>query len=67
MNKPLISLVTVCYNAENLLADTLQSAINQSYKNIELVIVDGNSKDKTKIIIKKYLKYIDVYKIYING
>lgn len=58
MNKPLISLVTVCYNAENLLADTLQSAINQSYKNIELVIVDGNSKDNTLQVAKRFQSHI---------
>jgi glycosyltransferase involved in cell wall biosynthesis len=58
MNKPLISLVTVCYNAENLLADTLQSAINQSYKNIELLIVDGNSKDNTLQVAKSFQSHI---------
>jgi glycosyltransferase involved in cell wall biosynthesis len=58
MNKPLISLVTVCYNAEKLLAETLQSAINQSYKNIELVIVDGNSKDHTLEVAKRFQSHI---------
>jgi glycosyltransferase involved in cell wall biosynthesis len=58
MNRPLISLVTVCYNAENLLAETLQSAINQSYKNIELVIVDGNSKDNTLEVAKRFQSHI---------
>jgi glycosyltransferase involved in cell wall biosynthesis len=58
MNKPLISLVTVCYNAENLLADTLQSAINRTYKNIELVIVDGNSKDNTLQVAKRFQSHI---------
>ena len=58
MNKPLISLVTVCYNAENLLAETLQSAINQTYNNIELVIVDGNSMDNTLNVVKRFENHI---------
>lgn len=58
MSNPLISLITVCYNAENLIADSLSSAINQTYKNIELVIVDGGSKDKTVEEVLKFKQYI---------
>ena len=58
MNSPLISLITVCFNAEGLINDTLQSAINQTYKNIELVIIDGGSKDNTVAEVKKYETYI---------
>lgn len=58
MNTPLISLITVCYNAEGLISDTLQSAINQTYKNIELVIVDGGSKDNTVAEAKKFETHI---------
>jgi len=56
--KPLISLITVCYNAELLLEATLNSAINQTYKNIELVIIDGGSSDQTVSIAKKFEQYI---------
>lgn len=49
-----ISLITVTYNSENTLADTLQSILAQSYSNIESIIVDGASKDNTLSIIKKY-------------
>lgn len=58
MSSPLISLVTVCYNAEALMFDTLNSAIQQTYKNIELVIVDGGSKDKTVEIAQQFKPYI---------
>lgn len=58
MQQPLISLITVCYNAEALIEATLQSAINQTYKNIELVIVDGGSSDHTVAIAKKFQPYI---------
>ena len=49
-----ISLITVTYNSEKTLAETLQSILAQKYSNIESIIVDGASKDKTISIIKKY-------------
>ncbi|MBA3025313.1 MAG: glycosyltransferase [Sulfurimonas sp.] len=52
--KPLISIVTVVYNGEEYLEATIQSIINQSYKNIEYIIIDGGSTDGTLDIIKKY-------------
>lgn len=58
MKNPKISLITVCYNAETLLYNTLNSAIQQTYKNIELVIIDGGSKDKTVEIAKQFQPYI---------
>jgi glycosyltransferase involved in cell wall biosynthesis len=54
MQHPLISLITVVYNGESLLADTLRSAINQTYKNIELVIIDGGSSDQTVAVAKQF-------------
>jgi glycosyltransferase involved in cell wall biosynthesis len=51
---PKISIITVCYNAENLIEQTIQSVLNQTYSNIEYVIVDGKSTDKTMEIIRKY-------------
>jgi glycosyltransferase involved in cell wall biosynthesis len=59
MNSPIkLSLITVCFNAEKLIEETLQSAINQSFKNFELVIVDGGSKDKTLEKIEAFKPYI---------
>jgi len=49
-----ISIITVCFNNEKTILDTLNSVLNQTYKNIEHIIVDGKSKDKTKFFIKKY-------------
>lgn len=54
MNKCLVTIVTVTYNAEELLEATINSAINQTYENIEYIIIDGASIDKTIDIIKKY-------------
>lgn len=53
---PLISIITVVYNGSKTLEQTIQSVINQSYKNIEYIIIDGVSTDGTIDIIKKYEK-----------
>jgi glycosyltransferase involved in cell wall biosynthesis len=58
MAQPLISLITVVFNGEELIAETLRSAVTQSYKNIELVIVDGASKDKTLEVAKQFQSHI---------
>lgn len=55
MNKtPLITVVTVCYNAVNNLEKTMLSVLNQTYDNIEYIVIDGGSKDGTVDIIRKY-------------
>lgn len=49
-----ISIITVCLNAENTIEDTFLSIFNQTYKNIEFIVIDGKSTDKTFKIIEKY-------------
>ena len=49
-----VSLITVCYNSKETIEATLQSVKNQSYSNIEFILVDGGSNDGTIDLIKKY-------------
>ena len=49
-----ITVITVCYNAEKVIEETIKSVVEQSYKDIEYIIVDGNSRDGTMDIVKKY-------------
>lgn len=53
-----VSIITVTYNSEKYLDDCILSVINQRYKNIEHIIIDGKSKDGTVDIIKKYENHI---------
>lgn len=49
-----VSIVTVTYNSAATVEDTIKSVINQDYKNIEYIIIDGLSKDSTLEIVNKY-------------
>jgi glycosyltransferase involved in cell wall biosynthesis len=49
-----ISIITVCYNTEATIEETINSVVAQTYKNIEYIIIDGNSKDATVSILNKH-------------
>lgn len=49
-----ISLITITYNSAKTLKDTLKSVVEQTYSDVEYIIVDGASKDKTVSIIEEY-------------
>jgi len=49
-----ISIITVCYNSASTIRDTFDSVLNQTYFDIDYVVVDGNSSDETVSIIKEY-------------
>ncbi|GIW67075.1 MAG: glycosyl transferase [Candidatus Parcubacteria bacterium] len=56
MNKPLVSVIIPTYNRANLLPKAINSVINQTYKNWELLIIDDGSKDNTKKIVEEFIK-----------
>jgi glycosyltransferase involved in cell wall biosynthesis len=49
-----ISIITICYNSESTIEDTIKSVIAQDYDNVEYIIVDGLSKDSTMEIVERY-------------
>lgn len=53
MIQPKISVVTVCYNAVNDLEKTILFVINQTYPNVEYLIIDGGSTDGTMDVTLK--------------
>ena len=60
-NLPLISIITVVLNNKKFLQQSINSVLNQSYKNYELIIIDGQSTDGTLNIIKKNNSKIDYW------
>lgn len=65
-NKPLISVIIPTYNRGRLILDSVNSVLNQTYKNIELIVVDDCSTDDTKKIIESIkdfrIKYVKLEK-----
>lgn len=58
MNNPLVSVIIPTYNSSRTLEKTLESIKSQSYKNVEIIVVDNNSVDNTKEIAKKYTEKV---------
>ena len=58
-NKPLITILTVSYNAEKTISRTIESVLNQTYGNIEYIIIDGASNDGTVEVAQSYQEIFD--------
>ena len=56
----MISIITVCYNSEKTIENTIQSVLNQNCNDFEYIVVDGLSSDSTLSIINKYSSKIDL-------
>ena len=55
--KPLISIITIVKNSESTIERCIESVINQSYDNIEYIIINGNSLDNTNNVLEKLEAY----------
>ena len=64
MDDPTVSVIVAVYNGENYLSQALESVLKQSYQNIEIIIVDDGSTDKTAALAKSYIKRANVRYVY---
>lgn len=56
MNEPLVSVICLCYNQARFVRETIESVFSQSYKNIELIIVDDASTDSSVSVIREAIQ-----------
>ena len=54
-----VSVITICYNSEKSISDTIKSVLSQTHQDLEYIIVDGNSQDDTVHIIRSFASKID--------
>lgn len=58
---PLVTIITVVFNGEEFIQETIDSVLSQDYPNIEYIIVDGYSNDGTLDILRKHSEVIDLW------
>lgn len=60
-DRPLVSVITVCWNVDKTIDQAIRSVLAQTYENIEYILVDGASSDSTVSILKKYQADLDYF------
>ena len=56
-----ISIITVAFNSAKTIRDTISSIIKQDYKNVEYIVIDGNSTDETNHIVSEFKENVNVH------
>ena len=59
--KPIVTVITIAYNCAASIEETMLSVLNQTYSNVEYIVIDGGSTDGTLDIIRKYDHAIDYW------
>jgi glycosyltransferase involved in cell wall biosynthesis len=54
-NHPLVSVIITTYNSEKFIPQTLQSVLNQTYNNLEIIVVDDQSSDRTQELVRSFI------------
>ena len=62
-----VSIITVCFNSEKTIEDTLKSVRSQTYSDIEYIVIDGNSNDRTNEIVETYSDIVSIHISEIDG
>jgi len=60
-SKPKISVITVVFNGVSSIEETVSNVLDQSYENLEYIVIDGGSNDGTQDLIKKYQDKISLW------
>ena len=66
MNQPLVSVCIPAYNNADYIGETIECILKQTYRNLELIIVDDNSKDQATYQFHFFIKQFFIFQFYIQ-
>ena len=65
--KPLVSVIVPAFNAEDFVDETLKSIVKQTYKNIEIIVIDNGSQDYTYEVVQTYRSKVRYFYLQNSG